>query len=118
MLLFVPQTRLTADRSMRLLLSTFSSLREDLLHMSEDLRVKTKAISCSRRRNRVTETRCEKNPRSEDGASLHVCMEAPLWIKTALIEEALSTKTISGEKLNNYLFSRFYLILVTRISLK
>uniref|UniRef100_G3QCD7 POF1B actin binding protein n=1 Tax=Gasterosteus aculeatus TaxID=69293 RepID=G3QCD7_GASAC len=31
-------TRLTADRSMRLLLSTFSSLREDLLHMSEDLR--------------------------------------------------------------------------------
>lgn len=33
------QTRLTADKSMRLLLSTFSSLREELLHMSEDLRV-------------------------------------------------------------------------------
>uniref|UniRef100_A0A3Q1GIB0 POF1B actin binding protein n=1 Tax=Acanthochromis polyacanthus TaxID=80966 RepID=A0A3Q1GIB0_9TELE len=35
---FVFQTRLTADKSMRLLLSTFSSLREELLHMSEDLR--------------------------------------------------------------------------------
>lgn len=33
------QTRLTADKSMRLLLSTFSSLREELMHMSEDLRV-------------------------------------------------------------------------------
>ncbi|TNN24248.1 Protein POF1B [Liparis tanakae] len=32
------ETRLTADKSMRLLLSTFSSLREELLHMSEDLR--------------------------------------------------------------------------------
>lgn len=37
-LLFL-QTRLTADKSMRLLLSTFSSLREELMHMSEDLRV-------------------------------------------------------------------------------
>lgn len=35
---YLLQTRLTADKSMRLLLSTFSSLREDLLHMSEDLR--------------------------------------------------------------------------------
>lgn len=39
----VCQTRLTADKSMRLLLSTFSSLREELLHMSEDLRVKAVA---------------------------------------------------------------------------
>lgn len=39
LLLFLLQTRLTADKSMRLLLSTFSSLREELLHMSEDLRV-------------------------------------------------------------------------------
>lgn len=38
--LFLLQTRLTADKSMRLLLSTFSSLREELLHMSEDLRVR------------------------------------------------------------------------------
>lgn len=37
--LLLLQTRLTADKSMRLLLSTFSSLREELLHMSEDLRV-------------------------------------------------------------------------------
>ncbi|XP_074466264.1 protein POF1B isoform X2 [Sebastes fasciatus] len=35
---YLLQTRLTADKSMRLLLSTFSSLREELLHMSEDLR--------------------------------------------------------------------------------
>ncbi|KAG7515426.1 hypothetical protein JOB18_007968 [Solea senegalensis] len=35
---YLLQTRLIADRSMRLLLSTFSSLREELLHMSEDLR--------------------------------------------------------------------------------
>ncbi|KAK7925130.1 hypothetical protein WMY93_007440 [Mugilogobius chulae] len=36
---YLLQTRLTADKSMRLLLSTFSSLREELLHMSEDLRL-------------------------------------------------------------------------------
>ncbi|XP_039888454.1 protein POF1B isoform X1 [Simochromis diagramma] len=35
---YLLQTRLTADKSMRLLLSTFNSLREELLHMSEDLR--------------------------------------------------------------------------------
>ncbi|XP_020796763.2 protein POF1B [Boleophthalmus pectinirostris] len=35
---YLLQTRLTADKSMRLLLSTFSTLREELLHMSEDLR--------------------------------------------------------------------------------
>ncbi|XP_028277148.1 protein POF1B isoform X3 [Parambassis ranga] len=35
---YLLQTRLTADKSMRLLLSTFSSLREELMHMSEDLR--------------------------------------------------------------------------------
>ncbi|CAL8398283.1 unnamed protein product [Boreogadus saida] len=35
---YLLQTRLTADKSMRLLLSTFSSLREELLHMSDDLR--------------------------------------------------------------------------------
>ncbi|XP_061904878.1 protein POF1B-like isoform X3 [Entelurus aequoreus] len=35
---YLLQTRLTADKSMRLLLSTFSSLREELLHMTEDLR--------------------------------------------------------------------------------
>ncbi|XP_037604593.1 protein POF1B isoform X2 [Sebastes umbrosus] len=35
---YLLQTRLTADKSMRLLLSTFSSLREELLHMSKDLR--------------------------------------------------------------------------------
>ncbi|XP_038563530.1 protein POF1B isoform X1 [Micropterus salmoides] len=35
---YLLQTRLTADKTMRLLLSTFSSLREELLHMSEDLR--------------------------------------------------------------------------------
>uniref|UniRef100_A0A8D3BLN6 POF1B actin binding protein n=1 Tax=Scophthalmus maximus TaxID=52904 RepID=A0A8D3BLN6_SCOMX len=35
---YLLQTRLTADKSMRLLLATFSSLREELLHMSEDLR--------------------------------------------------------------------------------
>lgn len=33
------QTRLTADKTMRLLLTTFGSLREELLHMQEDLRV-------------------------------------------------------------------------------
>lgn len=42
------QTRLTADKSMRLLLSTFSSLREELLHMSEDLRVTRKHSSVGR----------------------------------------------------------------------
>lgn len=42
---FVCQTRLTADKSMRLLLSTFNSLREELLHMSEDLRVRRRNIS-------------------------------------------------------------------------
>ncbi|XP_056141089.1 protein POF1B isoform X2 [Lampris incognitus] len=35
---YLLQTRLTADKSMRLLLSTFSSLREELIHMSDDLR--------------------------------------------------------------------------------
>eukprot|EP00066_Takifugu_rubripes_P020260 XP_011609526.1 PREDICTED: protein POF1B isoform X2 [Takifugu rubripes] len=35
---YLLQTRLTADKSMRLLLSTFSSLREELMHMTEDLR--------------------------------------------------------------------------------
>ncbi|XP_063344391.1 protein POF1B isoform X2 [Pelmatolapia mariae] len=35
---YLLQTRLTADKSMRLLLSTFNSLREELMHMSEDLR--------------------------------------------------------------------------------
>ncbi|CAF95798.1 unnamed protein product, partial [Tetraodon nigroviridis] len=44
LLLLLLQTRLTADRSMRLLLSTFSSLREELLHMSEDLRVEKEGL--------------------------------------------------------------------------
>ncbi|XP_017295676.1 protein POF1B [Kryptolebias marmoratus] len=35
---YLLQTRQTADKSMRLLLSTFSSLREELMQMSEDLR--------------------------------------------------------------------------------
>ncbi|XP_041750668.1 protein POF1B-like [Coregonus clupeaformis] len=35
---YLLQTRLTADKTMRLLLTTFSSLREELIHMSEDLR--------------------------------------------------------------------------------
>ncbi|XP_062392483.1 protein POF1B isoform X2 [Sardina pilchardus] len=35
---YLLQTRLTADKTMRLLLTTFSSLREELLHMQEDLR--------------------------------------------------------------------------------
>ncbi|MEQ2219314.1 hypothetical protein XENOCAPTIV_015935, partial [Xenoophorus captivus] len=33
-------TRFTAEKSMRLLLSTFSSLREELMQMSEDMRVR------------------------------------------------------------------------------
>lgn len=33
------QTRVTADKTMRLLMATFSSLREELVHMQEDLRV-------------------------------------------------------------------------------
>ncbi|KAK5612754.1 hypothetical protein CRENBAI_007537, partial [Crenichthys baileyi] len=35
---YLLQTRFTAEKSMRLLLSTFSSLREELLQMSEDMR--------------------------------------------------------------------------------
>ncbi|XP_055798467.1 protein POF1B-like [Salvelinus fontinalis] len=35
---YLLQTRMTADKTMRLLLTTFSSLREELIHMSEDLR--------------------------------------------------------------------------------
>ncbi|KAM4547596.1 protein POF1B [Fundulus diaphanus] len=35
---YLLQTRFTADKSMRLLLSTFSSLREELMQMSEDMR--------------------------------------------------------------------------------
>eukprot|EP00064_Thunnus_orientalis_P015692 superscaffoldBa00002959_g15749 len=43
------KTRLTADKSMRLLLSTFSSLREELLHMSEDLRLSLKETTAAQR---------------------------------------------------------------------
>ncbi len=32
---------MTADKTMRLLMATFSSLREELVHMQEDLRVST-----------------------------------------------------------------------------
>ncbi|KAG7321246.1 hypothetical protein KOW79_015661 [Hemibagrus wyckioides] len=35
---YLLQTRMTADMTMRMLLSTFSSLREDLVHLQEDLR--------------------------------------------------------------------------------
>ncbi|KAJ7996040.1 hypothetical protein DPEC_G00232960 [Dallia pectoralis] len=35
---YLLQTRMTADKSMRLLLTTFSSLREELIHMTDDLR--------------------------------------------------------------------------------
>ncbi|XP_029556452.1 protein POF1B isoform X3 [Salmo trutta] len=35
---YLLQTRMTADKTMRLLLTTFSSLREELIHMTEDLR--------------------------------------------------------------------------------
>lgn len=38
-LLSLTQTRVTADKTMRLLMATFSSLREELVHMQEDLRV-------------------------------------------------------------------------------
>ncbi|XP_066501774.1 protein POF1B isoform X2 [Hoplias malabaricus] len=35
---YLLQTRLTADKTMRVLLTTFSSLREELVHLQEDLR--------------------------------------------------------------------------------
>ncbi|KAJ8346184.1 hypothetical protein SKAU_G00303770 [Synaphobranchus kaupii] len=35
---YLLQTRMTADNTMRLLLSTFSSLREELIHLQEDLK--------------------------------------------------------------------------------
>ncbi|XP_051533335.1 protein POF1B-like [Myxocyprinus asiaticus] len=35
---YLLQTRMTADKTMRLLLTTFSSLREELMHLQEDLR--------------------------------------------------------------------------------
>ncbi|XP_030649283.1 protein POF1B isoform X2 [Chanos chanos] len=35
---YLLQTRLTADKTMRLLLTTFSSLREELIHLQDDLR--------------------------------------------------------------------------------
>ncbi|XP_018919019.2 protein POF1B-like [Cyprinus carpio] len=35
---YLLQTRMTADKSMRLLMATFSSLREELVHMQDDLR--------------------------------------------------------------------------------
>ncbi|KAL6470326.1 hypothetical protein MHYP_G00214450 [Metynnis hypsauchen] len=35
---YLLQTRLTADKTMRLLLTTFSSLREELVHLQDDLR--------------------------------------------------------------------------------
>ncbi|XP_072518401.1 protein POF1B isoform X2 [Salminus brasiliensis] len=35
---YLLQTRMTADKTMRLLLTTFSSLREELVHLQEDLR--------------------------------------------------------------------------------
>ncbi|XP_035636298.1 protein POF1B-like isoform X2 [Oncorhynchus keta] len=35
---YLLQTRMTADKTMSLLLTTFSSLREEMIHMSEDLR--------------------------------------------------------------------------------
>ncbi|XP_026794491.3 protein POF1B [Pangasianodon hypophthalmus] len=35
---YLLQTRMTADKSMRMLLSTFSSLREELVHLQDDLR--------------------------------------------------------------------------------
>ncbi|KAI7795816.1 protein POF1B [Triplophysa rosa] len=35
---YLLQTRLTADKAMRLLLTTFSSLREELVHLQDDLR--------------------------------------------------------------------------------
>ncbi|TRY57128.1 hypothetical protein DNTS_024002 [Danionella cerebrum] len=36
---YLLQTRVTADKTMRLLMATFSSLREELVHMQEDLRL-------------------------------------------------------------------------------
>ncbi|KAF4077622.1 hypothetical protein AMELA_G00210230 [Ameiurus melas] len=35
---YLLQTRMTADKTMRMLLSTFSSLREELVHLQDDLR--------------------------------------------------------------------------------
>lgn len=35
---YLLQTRVTADKTMRLLMATFSSLREELVHMTDDLR--------------------------------------------------------------------------------
>uniref|UniRef100_A0A8C1CHI8 POF1B actin binding protein n=1 Tax=Cyprinus carpio carpio TaxID=630221 RepID=A0A8C1CHI8_CYPCA len=35
---YLLQTRITADKTMRLLMATFSSLREELVHMQDDLR--------------------------------------------------------------------------------
>ncbi|XP_026051067.1 protein POF1B-like [Carassius auratus] len=35
---YLLQTRMTADKTMRLLMATFSSLREELVHMQDDLR--------------------------------------------------------------------------------
>lgn len=48
--LVVFQTRFTAEKSMRLLLSTFSSLREELMQMSEDMRVRAVTVGAGARR--------------------------------------------------------------------
>ncbi|KAI2651103.1 Protein POF1B [Labeo rohita] len=46
---YLLQTRITADKTMRLLMATFSSLREELVHMQDDLRAAVKESNNTQR---------------------------------------------------------------------
>ncbi|GAA6108043.1 protein POF1B isoform X1, partial [Tachysurus ichikawai] len=54
---YLLQTRMTADMTMRMLLNTFSSLREDLVHLQDDLRKAWQLYSSLCDNTRVTHVR-------------------------------------------------------------
>ncbi|CAL8266393.1 unnamed protein product [Merluccius merluccius] len=98
---YLLQTRLTADRSMRLLLSTFSSLREELLHMSDDLRrLESDKESLERDLSFKTEQslqydRLLENVR-ESNRQLQVTLKESSVSQRSLESQLMSSKTVNS----------------------
>ncbi|KTG44194.1 hypothetical protein cypCar_00005876 [Cyprinus carpio] len=66
---YLLQTRMTADKSMRLLMATFSSLREELVHMQDDLRA---AVKESNNAQRILESQLLTMQSNDPSKDFHI----------------------------------------------
>uniref|UniRef100_A0A671VPT2 POF1B helix-loop-helix domain-containing protein n=3 Tax=Sparus aurata TaxID=8175 RepID=A0A671VPT2_SPAAU len=100
---YLLQTRLTADKSMRLLLSTFSSLREELLHMSEDLRrleaeKETLERDLSFKADQAKQYDCLLEAVRENNRQLQLSLKETSATQRSLESQLMSTRTTDSSR--------------------